>query len=174
MRNWDIEIGRRKDLLPHSWPMMTCPSSFAPWDTPFWALDNFLLFILSWSGLSSIELLLDIILGPTLNQICCLLLFMQVPNGRAWTLLKGVSGSACYLLFCMQIVLGTGLRYCQEKCVERTMFPISGHISAWSAMSKVLGQNVPAVDLKVTYRNQQSKSMLKIHFRNVLNLAYLA
>lgn len=51
------------------------------------------------------------------------------------------------------------------------MFPIPGHISAWSTMSKVLGQNVPAVVLKVTYRNQQSKSMQKIHFRNVLNLA---
>jgi len=41
-------------------------------------------------------------------------------------------------------------------------------------MSKVLGQNIPAVVLEVIYRYQQSKSMLKMHFRDVLNLAYLA
>lgn len=70
----------------------------------------------------------------------------------------------------MQIVLGIGLGYWQEKLFERTMFSILGHISAWSVMSKVMEQNVPAVVLKVTYKNQQSKSMLKMCFRNILNL----
>lgn len=87
LRNGDTEIGRIKNLFPCSWPVMTWPSSFAPWDTPCRAPGNFLLSFLPWCGPSSFELFLDAVLRPPLDEFSCPLLFVQVLEDRAWTLL---------------------------------------------------------------------------------------
>lgn len=104
---------------------------------------------------------MDVIFGPTLNFFSCLLLLMEVPKGRAQAP-QVVSGTAYYLLSSLQIVLGIGLGTGRINELREIMFPfLVMFLLGVQRVKKFLEQNVPAVVFKVTYRNEQSKSMLK-------------
>lgn len=86
---------------------------------------------------------------------------MEVPKGRAQAP-QVVSGTAYYLLSSLQIVLGIGLGTGRINELREIMFPfLVMFLLGVQRVKKFLEQNVPAVVFKVTYRNEQSKSMLK-------------